>query len=68
MVVIVNHDEGTVNNYNGDNIPVLWSTPLEVKEQAPKAVKCALEMQRLILSEREKGGPDVSFGFAMGYH
>jgi class 3 adenylate cyclase len=28
MVDIVNRDEGTVNKYNGDNIPVLWSAPL----------------------------------------
>ena len=28
MVDIVNRDEGTVNKYNGDNIPVLSSAPL----------------------------------------
>jgi adenylate cyclase len=65
MVDIVNRYEGTVNKFNGDNIMVLWGAPLEVKEEARKAVECALEMQRWIVSEREKGGPDVSFGFGI---
>jgi adenylate cyclase len=65
MVDIVNRYEGTVNKYNGDNIMILWGAPLEVKDQARKAVECALEMQRWIVSEREKGGPDVSFGFGI---
>jgi adenylate cyclase len=65
MVDIVNRYEGTVNKYNGDNIMVLWGAPLEVKDQARTAVECALEMQRWIVSEREKGGPDVSFGFGI---
>jgi adenylate cyclase len=65
MVDIVNRYEGTVNKYNGDNIMVLWGAPLEVKDPARKAVECALEMQRWIVSEREKGGPDVSFGFGI---
>ncbi len=65
MVDIVNRYEGTVNKYNGDNIMVLWGAPLDVKDQARKAVECALEMQRWIVSEREKGGPDVSFGFGI---
>lgn len=65
MVDIVNRYEGTVNKYNGDNIMILWGAPLEVKDQARKAAECALEMQRWIVSEREKGGPDVSFGFGI---
>ena len=65
MVDFVNRYEGTVNKYNGDNIMVLWGAPLEVKDQARKAVECALEMQRWIVSEREKGGPDVAFGFGI---
>jgi len=65
MVDIVNRYEGTVNKYNGDNIMVLWGAPLEEKDQARKAVECALEMQCWIVSEREKGGPDVSFGFGI---
>jgi adenylate cyclase len=65
MVDIVNRYEGTVNKFNGDSIMVLWGAPLELKDQARKAVECALEMQRWIVSEREKGGPDVSFGFGI---
>jgi adenylate cyclase len=65
MVDIVNRYEGTVNKFNGDNIMVLWGAPLEDKDQARKAVECALEMQRWIVSEREKGGLDVSFGFGI---
>jgi adenylate cyclase len=66
MVDIVNRYEGTVNKYNGDNIMILWGAPLEVKDQARKAVEGALDMQRWIVSERERGGgPDVSFGFGI---
>jgi adenylate cyclase len=65
MVDIVNRYEGTVNKFNGDSIMILWGAPLDVKDQAGKAVQCALEMQRWIVSEREKGGPDVSFGFGI---
>ena len=65
IVGVVNRYEGTVNKYNGDNIMVLWGAPLDVADQARKAVQCALEIQRWIISEREKGGPDVSFGFGI---
>jgi adenylate cyclase len=65
MVEIVNRFEGTVNKYNGDNIMVIWNAPLEVEDHARKAVTCALEMQRWIVAERAKGGPDVSFGFGV---
>jgi adenylate cyclase len=65
MVDIVNRYEGTVNKYNGDSIMVLYGAPLELKDPARRAVECALEMQRWIVSEREKGGPDVSFGFGI---
>jgi len=65
MVEIVNRFEGTVNKYNGDNIMVIWGAPLEVADEARKAVECALEMQKWIQGERGKGGPDVSFGFGI---
>jgi class 3 adenylate cyclase/CHASE2 domain-containing sensor protein len=65
MVNIVNRYEGTVNKYNGDNIMVIWGAPIEVVDEARKAVECALEMQRWIQTERAKGGPDVSFGFGI---
>jgi len=65
MVNIVNRYEGTVNKYNGDNIMVIWGAPIEVADEARKAVECALEMQKWIQTERAKGGPDVSFGFGI---
>ena len=65
IVNIVNRYEGTVNKYNGDNIMVLWGAPLPVQDQARKAVQAALEIQRWIVAERAKGGPDVSFGFGI---
>jgi adenylate cyclase len=52
MVNIVNRYEGTVNKYNGDNIMVIWGAPIEVADEARKAVECALEMQQWIQSER----------------
>lgn len=65
MVEIVDRYGGTVNKYNGDNIMVIWGAPLEVQDQARKAVECALELQRFIVAERAKGGPEVSFGFGI---
>ncbi|MBI3521847.1 MAG: adenylate/guanylate cyclase domain-containing protein [Chloroflexi bacterium] len=65
MVDVVNKYNGTVNKYNGDNIMVLWGAPLEVPDHARNAVECALEIQRFIVTERAKGGPDVSFGFGI---
>jgi len=65
MVEVVNRYEGTVNKYNGDNIMVIWNAPLAVADHGRKAVACALEMQKWIQSERERGGPDVSFGFGI---
>ncbi len=65
MVKIVQKDSGTVNKYNGDNIMVIWGAPIDTPDHARKAVECALELQRFIVSEREKGGPDVSFGFGI---
>ena len=65
MVNIVNRYEGTVNKYNGDNIMVIWGAPIEVADDARKAVECALEMQKWIQAERAKGGPDVAFGFGI---
>lgn len=65
MVGVVNRYQGTVNKYNGDNIMVIWNAPVEVPDHPRKAVECALEMQRWIVAERGKGGPDVSFGFGI---
>jgi adenylate cyclase len=65
IVNVVNRYEGTVNKYNGDNIMVIWGAPLPVADQARKAVQAALEIQRWIVAERAKGGPDVSFGFGI---
>jgi adenylate cyclase len=65
MVNIVNRYEGTVNKFNGDNIMVIWGAPIEVADEARRAVECALEMQKWIQTERGKGGPDVSFGFGV---
>lgn len=65
IVNVVNRYEGTVNKYNGDNIMVIWGAPLDVADQARKAVQAALEIQRWIVAERGTGGPDVSFGFGI---
>jgi adenylate cyclase len=65
MVAIVNRYDGTVNKYNGDNIMVIWNAPVEVADHPRKAVECAIEVQKWIVAERAKGGPDVSFGFGI---
>jgi len=50
MVDVVNRNERTVNDDNGDNIMVPWGAPLEVDDPARNAVDCALEMQRWIVA------------------
>lgn len=65
MVGVVDRFGGTVNKFNGDNIMVIWGAPLESPDQARSAVGCALELQRFIIAERAKGGPDVAFGFGI---
>ncbi|MDE3194163.1 MAG: adenylate/guanylate cyclase domain-containing protein [Chloroflexota bacterium] len=65
MVEVVNRYQGTVNKYNGDNIMVIWNAPVEVSDHPHKAVECAIEIQKFVVSERAKGGPDVSFGFGI---
>lgn len=65
MVTIVNRYQGTVNKYNGDNIMVIWNAPVDVEDHPRKAVECAIEIQKWIVGERAKGGPDVSFGFGI---
>ncbi len=65
MVQIVQRYGGTVNKYNGDNIMVIWGAPIPVADHARRAVQCALELQRFVVAERAKGGPDVAFGFGI---
>jgi len=65
IVGVVARHGGTVNKYNGDSIMVLWGAPLDVADHARRAVECALEIQRWIVGERAKGGPDISFGFGI---
>jgi class 3 adenylate cyclase/CHASE2 domain-containing sensor protein len=65
MVSVVDRYQGTVNKYNGDNIMVIWNAPIEVQDHARKAVECAIEIQKWVVQERSKGGPDVSFGFGI---
>lgn len=65
IVGVVNRFDGTVNKYNGDNIMVIWNAPLPTLDHERKAVRCALEIQRWVVAERAKGGPEVSFGFGI---
>jgi adenylate cyclase len=65
MVRIVRKWGGTVNKYNGDNIMVIWGAPIPVEDHARRAVQCAVELQRFVVEERAKGGPEVSFGFGI---
>jgi adenylate cyclase len=65
MVTIVQRYEGIVNKYNGDSIMVIWNAPLAVPDHARKAVRCALELQHYVTSERKEGGPAVAFGLGI---
>ena len=65
IVDVVNRYEGSVNKYNGDSIMVLWGAPIDVPDHARRAAECALQIQRWIVAERQRGGLDIAFGFGI---
>ncbi|MGQ9920850.1 MAG: adenylate/guanylate cyclase domain-containing protein [Desulfobacca sp.] len=46
MVDIVFEHEGTLDKFIGDNLMAVFGTPLEIKQPAVQAARCALAMQR----------------------
>jgi len=65
MVRIVQASGGTVSKYNGDNLMVIWGAPVASADHAGRAVECALDLQQFVIAERQRGGPDISFGFGI---
>ena len=62
---IVEQHEGRVMRFEGDNLMLVWSAPVEVADHAQKAVRCALAIQVWSIAERRSGGPDIAFGFGV---
>jgi adenylate cyclase len=60
---------GTVVQFVGDEVFAVWGAPVADAEQTPRAIECALNMQRLnpTLNEtlREAGLPPVSYGIGV---
>jgi len=59
---IVERHEGTLLQFSGDNVMLVWNAPQDVSGHARKAVTCALEIQQWSVAERAKGGPEIGFG------
>ncbi len=57
---------GTLDKFIGDALFALWGTPLEDKEHAYKAVKCAVEIQEKLRSKHAtKGIPPINLGIGI---
>lgn len=66
--VILSHG-GTIDEFIGDAILVLFGAPRQMDDHAPRAVACAIEMQmampRVNELNRESGLPEVATGIAI---
>jgi len=69
MVQIIYRYEGTLDKYLGDGMMVIFGAPIEQPDSAMRAVKCALEMQRVSIEfsrlRREKSLPAID-GIGIG--
>jgi adenylate cyclase len=60
---------GTFDKYLGDGLMAFFGAPLAAEDDATRAVKTAVEMQRLFVSLRKEGGPGVhQLGLGVGLH
>lgn len=68
MVDIVFEYEGTLDKFVGDEIMAIWGAPISQPDDADRAVKCAIAMQRMIEqfnADREEEGR-VTFEVGIG--
>jgi adenylate cyclase len=65
MTDLVFANDGTLDKFIGDALFALWGTPLEDKEHAYKAVKCAFEIQETLKTPRDKKVPPINLGIGI---
>ncbi len=69
MIEIIHQYGGTIDDIIGDAILVLFGAPLPLENAAPRAVRCALEMQKTMRRVNEhnfqKGWPEIEMGIAL---
>jgi class 3 adenylate cyclase len=69
MIEIIQQLGGTIDEIIGDAIFVLFGAPLVMPDAAPRAVRCALEMQKAMHQVNEhslkKGWPEIEMGIAL---
>lgn len=70
MTAVIGRNGGTIDEFIGDAILVIWNAPLRQQDHAARAVRCALEMQREMTAvnawNRERGFPEIEMG--VGIH
>lgn len=69
MAEVISRYGGTIDEFIGDAILAVFGAPLSHEDDAPRAVACAVAMQREMRAvnefHREQGLPDVSMGIAV---
>jgi adenylate cyclase len=69
MTEVIQKYQGTINEFIGDAILVIFGAPIELEDHARRAVACALEMQMAmaVVNERnrEAGYPELEMGIGI---
>ena len=69
MAAVIRYFRGTVIEFLGDGIFVVFGAPLELLDHASAAVACAIDMQNAMEEvnawNREHGYPDLEMGIAV---
>ncbi|MFP3866806.1 MAG: adenylate/guanylate cyclase domain-containing protein [Desulfobacteraceae bacterium] len=69
MVEIIHRHGGTIDDIIGDAILVIFGAPVAMPDAAPRAVRCALEMQKAMRQVNEHnlhmGWPEIEMGIAL---
>jgi adenylate cyclase len=69
MIDIIQKYGGTIDDIIGDAILVLFGAPLPIEDAAPRAVRCALEMQKSMGGVNQynlqRGWPEIEMGIAL---
>lgn len=69
MVEIAFKNEGTVDKFVGDEIMVLWGAPVSHNDDAARAVRAAVDMQRALVEfnkvRESEGQPSIQIGIGL---